>query len=71
MRLVVAPVSSLVRQLTSPGRLQAYALSEELDQWLLFDDTNIRFIGGWREVAASMRDSRLQPSLLFYERLCT
>jgi hypothetical protein len=48
---------------------QAYALSEELNQWLLFDDTNIKFIGGWREVAASMRDWRLQPSLLFYERV--
>ena len=51
--------------------VQAYALSEELDAWLLFDDTIIKFIGGWREVATSMRESRLQPSLLFYERLST
>ena len=49
--------------------LQAYALSEELNKWLLFDDTNIKFIGGWREVAASMREGRHQPSLLFYERI--
>ncbi|KAK9806100.1 hypothetical protein WJX72_001362 [[Myrmecia] bisecta] len=47
---------------------QAYALSEELDLWLLFDDTNIKLIGDWRDVAFSMRKSRLQPSVLFYER---
>jgi hypothetical protein len=47
---------------------QSYALSEELDQWLLFDDTTIKRIGSWRDVAATMRASRLQPSLLFYER---
>lgn len=49
--------------------VQAYALSEELNKWLLFDDTNIKFIGGWREVAASMKEGRHQPSLLFYERV--
>ncbi|BDA41097.1 probable inactive ubiquitin carboxyl-terminal hydrolase 54 at C-terminar half [Coccomyxa sp. Obi] len=48
---------------------QAYALSEELNKWLLFDDTNIKFIGSWREVAASMKEGRHQPSLLFYERV--
>ena len=49
--------------------MQAYALSEELEQWLLFDDANIKLIGGWRDVAASMIEMRLQPSLLFYERV--
>lgn len=49
--------------------VQAYALSEELNKWLLFDDTNIKYIGSWREVAASMREGRHQPSLLFYERI--
>lgn len=48
---------------------QVYALSEELDQWLLFDDTNIQLIGDWQDVKAKMRCSRLQPSVLFYERL--
>ena len=48
---------------------KAYVLSEELDEWLLFDDTTISHIGSWREVTASLRSSRLQPSLLFYERL--
>ncbi|KAK9841748.1 hypothetical protein WJX81_000543 [Elliptochloris bilobata] len=46
----------------------ALALSEELQRWLLFNDANVRLVGGWREVAAYMREERLQPSLLFYER---
>lgn len=48
---------------------QAYALSEELEQWLLFDDTNIQLIGSWQDVKAMIRNSRLQPSVLFYERI--
>jgi len=28
----------------------------------------VRLVGGWREVGAHMREQRLQPSLLFYER---
>lgn len=47
---------------------QAYALSEEVDQWLLFDDTNIKYVGEWEDVVASMIASRHQPSLLFYEK---
>ena len=47
---------------------QAYALVEEAGAWLLFDDANIRLVGGWPDVAASMRAGRHQPSLLFYER---
>lgn len=48
---------------------QVYAVSEELEQWLLFDDTNIQLIGDWQDVKAMIRYSRLQPSVLFYERL--
>lgn len=48
---------------------QAYALVEELGRWLLFDDAAIRMVGGWADVAASMRACRHQPSLLFYERV--
>ena len=47
---------------------QAYAFSEELEQWLLFDDTNIQLIGDWQDVKHMVRSSRLQPSVLFYER---
>ena len=46
---------------------QAYAFSEELEQWLLFDDTNIQLIGDWQDVKSMVRRSRLQPSVLFYE----
>jgi hypothetical protein len=48
---------------------QAYALSEELGCWLLFDDANIKHIGTWPDVAASIVGGRHQPSLLFYERV--
>ena len=48
---------------------QAYAFSEELEQWLLFDDTNIQLVGDWQDVKALVRSSRLQPSVLFYERV--
>ncbi|KAL0025091.1 hypothetical protein WJX79_008079 [Trebouxia sp. C0005] len=50
---------------------QAYAFSEELEQWLLFDDTNIQLIGDWQDVKHMVRSSRLQPSVLFYERSST
>lgn len=46
---------------------QAYALSEEVGGWLLFDDTTIRLIGAWADVTASLRAARHQPSLLFYD----
>ena len=48
---------------------QAYAFSEELEQWLLFDDTNIQLVGDWQDVKSMVRSSRLQPSVLFYERM--
>ncbi len=46
---------------------QAFALSEELQQWLLFDDGAIRAVGDWAQVRRAMKEGRLQPSLLFYE----
>lgn len=42
-------------------------LSEELQQWLLFDDAVIKLVGDWQQVKAAMINNRLQPSLLFYE----
>ena len=51
------------------GVAQAFALSEELNEWLLFDDTTIKQIGSWQDVANVMKAGRLQPSLLFYEQL--
>lgn len=46
---------------------QAFVLSEELQQWLLFDDHVIKLVGDWVQVKAAMVADRLQPSLLFYE----
>lgn len=46
---------------------QAFVLSEELQQWLLFDDHVIKVVGDWQQVQAAMVNNRLQPSLLFYE----
>lgn len=46
---------------------QAFVLSEELQQWLLFDDHVIKLVGDWGQVKAAMVADRLQPSLLFYE----
>lgn len=45
----------------------AFVLSEELQQWLLIDDTVIRVVGDWAQVKALLVAQRLQPSLLFYE----
>ena len=47
---------------------QAYALSEELNDWLLFDDVNIAYVGDWQAVQASIKSNRSQPSVLFYQQ---
>lgn len=47
---------------------KAYALSEELDEWLLFDDSTISAVGSWLDVKASLISSKMQPNLLFYEQ---
>ena len=47
---------------------KAYALSEELEEWLLFDDSTISAVGSWAEVKQSLISSRMQPNLLFYEQ---
>ena len=45
----------------------SYALSEELHQWLLLDDTVIKLVGGWEEVLETIVRESHQPSVLFYE----
>lgn len=45
----------------------SFVLSEEVDSWLLFDDTSIRVVGGWGEVVSSITRDSLQPLVLFYE----
>ncbi len=46
----------------------SYALSEELHQWLLLDDTVIKLVGGWSDVLDNIVREQHQPSVLFYER---
>jgi len=46
---------------------RAFALSKELQQWMLFDDDFIKLVGDWEQVKAFMKANRLQPSLLFFE----
>ena len=70
----IAPQSNAVYSLKSVicyfgHHYQAYAFSEELEQWLLFDDTTIQLVGDWQDVKSMVRRSRLQPSVLFYERI--
>jgi len=45
----------------------AFALSEEVGQWLLLDDAHVSAVGHWKDVQATAAERRLQPSLLFYE----
>lgn len=47
----------------------SYALSEELHQWLLLDDTVIKLVGGWGDVLENIVREQHQPSVLFYERV--
>ena len=37
-------------------------------QWLMFDDTTIKPVGGWSSVLAKCFEGHLQPSVLFYDR---
>ena len=47
----------------------SFALSEELHQWLLFDDTQIALVGDWKAVSSAISSRCLQPSVLCYERV--
>lgn len=75
-RSVVAPAVTLLSCAATSCRsvicyfghhYQAFVLSEELQQWLLFDDHVIKVVGDWQQVKQAMIKDRLQPSLLFYE----
>ena len=46
---------------------QAFAFSQELGRWLLFDDADVTLAGEWADVVAAVQSRSLQPSLLFYE----
>ncbi len=40
----------------------------QVQQWVMFDDTNITTVGQWGEVLQKCERGRIQPCLLFYER---
>eukprot|EP01025_Chloroclados_australasicus_P065657 TRINITY_DN8944_c1_g1_i2.p1 TRINITY_DN8944_c1_g1~~TRINITY_DN8944_c1_g1_i2.p1 ORF type:complete len:1698 (-),score=169.93 TRINITY_DN8944_c1_g1_i2:1184-6277(-) len=46
----------------------SFAFLEELDKWLLFDDSNIQVVGEFREVQGMISAEGWQPILLFYEQ---
>eukprot|EP01026_Neomeris_dumetosa_P048108 TRINITY_DN41526_c0_g1_i11.p1 TRINITY_DN41526_c0_g1~~TRINITY_DN41526_c0_g1_i11.p1 ORF type:complete len:371 (-),score=50.99 TRINITY_DN41526_c0_g1_i11:2089-3129(-) len=46
----------------------SFAFLEELDKWLLFDDTKIQIVGNFRKVQAMIVHEAWQPILLFYEQ---
>lgn len=48
---------------------QAFVLSHDLGKWLIFDDEVISVIGSWKSVRAKCHAGRIQPSVLFYERI--
>ncbi|KAG0571803.1 hypothetical protein KC19_VG044000 [Ceratodon purpureus] len=44
-----------------------FAYNQELDTWVMFDDSTVKVIGEWRDVASTCRRGHLQPQVLFYE----
>ena len=47
----------------------AFVLRPELGQWHYFDDANVRAVGSWADVKQQCMRGKLQPSVLFYQRL--
>ena len=48
---------------------QAFVLVPDLGRWLMFDDTRVSNVGSWADVCRKCELGRVQPSVLFYERL--
>ncbi|KAG0594892.1 hypothetical protein M758_UG119900 [Ceratodon purpureus] len=44
-----------------------FAYNQELGRWVMFDDSTVKVIGEWRDVASTCRRGHLQPQVLFYE----
>eukprot|EP00164_Ancoracysta_twista_P002539 GFYU01003384.1.p1 GENE.GFYU01003384.1~~GFYU01003384.1.p1 ORF type:complete len:601 (-),score=104.72 GFYU01003384.1:283-2085(-) len=45
----------------------AYIYNMEKQQWVYFDDSNVRDAGTWEDVKEDCRIGRLMPAVLFYE----
>ncbi|XP_024367798.1 uncharacterized protein [Physcomitrium patens] len=44
-----------------------FAYNQELGRWVMFDDSTVKVIGEWKDVASTCRRGHLQPQVLFYE----
>ncbi|XP_010503406.1 PREDICTED: uncharacterized protein LOC104780600 isoform X2 [Camelina sativa] len=45
-----------------------FAYSHEHDQWIMYDDKNVKVIGSWSDVLTMSERGHLQPQVLFYEK---
>ncbi len=48
---------------------QAFVLVPDLGRWLMFDDTRVSNIGTLSDVKRKCELGRIQPSVLFYEKV--
>lgn len=46
-----------------------FAFNNEFGKWVMFDDTTVKVVGSWDDVADACRRGHLQPQVLFYEAL--
>eukprot|EP00850_Spirogloea_muscicola_P020246 SM000211S06616 [mRNA] locus=s211:69244:78836:+ [translate_table: standard] len=44
-----------------------FAFYQDLDRWVLFDDSTVKVVGSWEDVVTATRRGHLQPQVLFYE----
>jgi ubiquitin C-terminal hydrolase len=44
-----------------------FAYNQELARWVMFDDSTVKVVGDWEDVARTCRKGHLQPQVLFYE----
>ena len=45
----------------------AYFFSETSRQWVVFDDTTVKYVGSWSDVLQKTKLGHFHPSVLFYE----
>jgi ubiquitin C-terminal hydrolase len=45
-----------------------FAYSHEHDQWIMYDDQNVKVIGSWSDVLSMCKRGHLQPQVLLYEK---
>ncbi|KAK4750412.1 hypothetical protein SAY87_003894 [Trapa incisa] len=44
-----------------------FAYDHEIDQWILYDDANVKVIGGWADVLDVCEERHMRPEILFFE----